>query len=104
MKKLLLLGVASFLAGRYLTAAQAGYVSEQVVFHVDHEAGNGAYVVEPREVRIAYTIMPTDGSHPAPLSADSLMVCRQYNEGSKLYLRCGMDRYEVKGLGLIKKN
>lgn len=75
----------------------------QVVFHVDHEAAIGRYVLEAKNVRIAYTVQPIEGTHPAPMQIDSLALCRPYNEGSKYFLRCGTDRYAVTGIGLVPK-
>ena len=93
--------VASLLG---LTQAQEAHVSDQVVFRVDHRDSIGRYVMEPVEVRIAYTIEPIEESHPAPMENNYRTVCRQYNEGPKLYLRCGGDHYAVKNIGLVPKN
>jgi|SRR5579859_1782072 len=84
-------------------SAQEAHVGEQVVFKLDHRDSVGRYVMEAQDVRIAYTIEPIEGSHPAPLSDDALVLCRPYNEGPKLYLRCGMDRYGVRNVGLIPR-
>lgn len=78
-------------------------VYSQVVFHVDHEAAVGQYVLEAKNVRIAYMVQPIEGTHPAPMLIDSLALCRPYNEGSKYFLRCGTDRYAVTGISLIPK-
>ena len=82
---------------------QEAHVGAQIVFHVDHEAAPGRYVLEPTDVRIAYTVQPTEGSHPAPMQISSTALCRPYNEGPKYFLRCGMDRYSVSGIALIPR-
>src|SRR6266436_2100163 len=101
--KPLVLCVTVFLAGIYMTKAQEAHVGEQVVFKLDHRDSRGRYVMEAQEVRIAYTVVPIEGSHPAPLSNDTLMICRPYNEGPAIFLRCGPDRYAVNNIGLIPK-
>jgi hypothetical protein len=90
-----------FLVGS--TVAQEAHVGEQVVFKLDHRDSVDRYVMEAQDVRIAYTIEPIEGSHPAPLPDDALMLCRPYNEGPKLFLRCGMDRYAVRNVGLVPR-
>lgn len=91
-----------FLLGN-ITSAQEAHVYPQVAFKVDHEAAPGKYVIEALEVRPAYTVEPIDGEHPAPMLVGSITVCRPYNEGPKLFLRCGMDRYAVRNIGLVSK-
>lgn len=83
--------------------AQEAHVGEQVVFRFDHQDTRGRFVMEATEVRIAYTIEPIEGSHPAPMPSNTLAICRPYNEGPRLYLRCGPDRYSVANIALIPK-
>jgi hypothetical protein len=71
----------------------------QVVFQFDHVLLSGTLVVVPHAQPI-YAIRAVEGTHPAPLSKDTLMLCHPYNEGAKYLLRCGMDRYVVEAISL----
>jgi len=96
--------IMGFMLGKAVAAQEAETnASQQFAFKVDHEKSPGVYVVEPKEVRIGYTIEPVEDAHPAPLLVDSLVICRTYNIGPKYFLHCGMDRYKIVTLGLIPK-
>lgn len=86
-----------------IARSQEAHVNPQVLFVLDHYDARGRAVLEAKEVRPAYTVVPLEGEHPAPMAPEQNLICRPYDEGTKLFIRCGGTRYAVVNVGLVPK-